>query len=187
MGNNKQADVLMLNDGQGGFSRRDDFPENAWERTRCLAIGDIDADGDLDVVIGTEGANLVPATNKLLVNDGSGGFAVQSAFDANTANDPTARTEAVVLGDVNNDSWLDIVFGNYERPNQLLLNDQSGGFFEVDAFPATNNTFTRAAVLVDANGGIQSSALTRSLAAQRRAGCSCGPAPPVSVQTATST
>ena len=34
----------------------------------------------------------------------------------------------MVVGDVNNDGWLDNIIGSYNHPNELLLNDGTEGF-----------------------------------------------------------
>ncbi len=85
--------------------------------TRSVALGDLDGDGDLDVVAGNNGVSSV-----IYLNDGAAGFTLhQTLLDDNA-------TRSVVLGDVNGDGALDIVMGNYGGVNRLYLNNGSGIF-----------------------------------------------------------
>ena len=82
----------------------------------ALAFGDVDADGDLDLIV----ANM-NSPNELWINNGAGVFNRRSTFDAGG----TAATTAVAFGDVNGDGALDVVFSNTNnQANTLLLNDE---------------------------------------------------------------
>ena len=85
--------------------------------TLAVAFGDLDKDGDADLVIGNFGSD-----NLLLRNDGAGGFSVTTLPGGLNAN-----TTAIGLGDVNNDGFLDIIVGNYNEDNEVLIS--SGGNF----------------------------------------------------------
>ena len=81
-----------------------------------MALGDVDVDGDLDMVLGNDG---YPGQNRLYLNDGTGTFT-----DATVARMPGDNDgiHAVALGDVDDDDDLDIVFGNLYPQNRLYLN-----------------------------------------------------------------
>ena len=112
------SDMLLINDGAGGFSVDTSFQQlvdtslattpSVWG----VAMGDVDGDGDLDVLIGRE-----LKANQLLINDGAGGFSVDASFPGGVAN-----THAVAMGDVDGDGDLDLLIGNNNAANQLLIN-----------------------------------------------------------------
>ncbi|HET9216574.1 MAG TPA: VCBS repeat-containing protein, partial [Terriglobia bacterium] len=70
--------------------------------TTSIALGDVDGDGDLDLVMGNFGA-----PNMLYENDGSGNFTVSRPITTDAD-----MTMAVALGDVTGDGRPDLVVGN---------------------------------------------------------------------------
>lgn len=73
-----------------------------------IAIGDLDRDGDADIVSGNYGDD----TLSILLNDGNGGFVVQPGISFNLAPFPTNNTETirgVKIADMDCDGDLDIV------------------------------------------------------------------------------
>jgi len=86
--------------------------------TTCAAHGDVNGDGDLDVVCGVDGAGALG-----ILSDGSGGFAASSI----TTGSGTATS--VALADVDRDGDLDLIEGLDGGAADLVwLNDGSGGF-----------------------------------------------------------
>ena len=76
--------------------------------TQAMAPGDLDGDGDIDLVEGTE------ESNALYLNRGDGTFEMQEIPGQ-------ADTYGVGVGDMNENGKLDLVFANSEDVNVVLL------------------------------------------------------------------
>jgi hypothetical protein len=84
-----------------------------------VAFGDIDNDGDPDVLV-TNGGNEDIYSSLILINDGSG------RFEFSDMELPCSRWGNVTFGDLNNDGWLDAFLTNFTLPNCVLINDGNG-------------------------------------------------------------
>ena len=138
---------ILINNGTGVFadqtaSRIPAFGTNP--KSFCVAAGDVDDDGDLDVVVndgGTFGGN--PSQAKLLKNDGTGVFtdvtAAQMPVDLYNCQD-------VTLLDYDGDFDLDIALGGKGgtgKRARLYLNNGAGNFSISNALDAvgSGNTY----------------------------------------------
>ncbi len=103
MAANNYAEI-MLNNGDGSFSLNNtDGPFGA--RSNDIALGDMDGDGDLDIV--TAGgfiSNGVQPLSVVFTNDGNGIFTQSQSLGGNGS--------SVAIGDVNGDGDLDIALGS---------------------------------------------------------------------------
>jgi len=141
-------DRIYLNGGFGAFAVATGHLPATFSNTRSIALGDVDGDGDLDVLVGAAGQN------RLGLNNAAGVFA-----DA-TSQLPAAldETRSVALGDVDGDGDLDAFIANGVSPgwqvNSLLLNDGSGFFVDATSqLPLqANNNYTTAVALGDVDG-----------------------------------
>ncbi|HMQ22486.1 MAG TPA: VCBS repeat-containing protein, partial [Planctomycetota bacterium] len=137
---------LYLNDGTGIFSdvTTARLPRVS-DRTTALALGDLDGDGDLDLVVGN-GALTISEQNRLFLNDGTGSFTDVTATRMPANID---STRSVALGDVDGDGDLDLVVGNYGQ-NRLYRNNGAGAFTEatVGSMPPDSD-MTRAVAFGD--------------------------------------
>jgi hypothetical protein len=114
-------DRLWINDGAGSFADQtaQRLPVDS-DQTAALLPGDIDGDGDLDLLKLNRGQELV------LVNDGRGFFSDQTAARF-PASDDSSRGGA--LADLDGDGDLDLAVGNSRgQPVALYLNDGAGVF-----------------------------------------------------------
>ncbi len=137
---------LYLNDGTGTFTdaTATHLPMMGNDPTGSLALGDVDGDGDLDLVLGTAGRwysqwinnkyggywshSLIPSQSRLYLNNGAGVFTDATATHLPGVPD---LTSSLAIGDVDDDGDLDLVFGggSYAAgPNHLFVNNGSGMF-----------------------------------------------------------
>lgn len=102
--------------------------------TTSVAIGDLDGDGDFDLVMGNKGTITTPVANAIFLNTlnfrqtpSPKGFQPSAPTFFGL---PNAVTATVAVGDMDGDGLLDIVAGLYGGPNVVYLNDptQPGNF-----------------------------------------------------------
>jgi hypothetical protein len=109
-----------------------------------VSIGDLDGDGDLDIVLAKGRHD--PYVDKVLLNDGKGHFVTSDLG-------PTAdRTYTAALADLDGDGDLDVVVSN-DAPDQKLLYFNDGkGRFSVAGTWGDPKWSTRNAAIADLNG-----------------------------------
>ena len=123
---------LWINNGNGYFTdetfRLPAYLDCSFDAT----FGDIDGDGDQDIVVANVGYGGLGEVNRLLINDlnNSGTFldGTSSAFTSW----PADITYTVALGDLDADGDLDMVVGNaqYSSPLNRFLQNNGGVFTE---------------------------------------------------------
>ena len=130
--------LLLINGGTGVFSDQTvtRMPNIAMGSSRGQ-FGDVDNDGDLDIVLLNSGANRFAATGRprLFINGGTGIFT-----DASTTQFPTtalAEQMDCVFGDVDNDLDLDLHIATRAsgaNSSQLWINNGAGTFAKLNPF-----------------------------------------------------
>jgi hypothetical protein len=131
-----------------GFAVRRFFGQG--KNLMSAAIGDMDGDGDLDIV----GGSKPPFFNTIYLNDGLGNFVAGSSFGT-----AASFTQGVAVGDLNGDGSLDVVAGNCivpgsfppytctsDAPNALYLNDGAGNFSASRSFGTGSDKTTSVAL-----------------------------------------
>jgi len=134
-----QRNRLFINSGKGVFKEApaSQFPTVA-DNTSCLATGDLDLDGDTDLVI----ANMsyrnqfnakVPGRTRVFLNDGKGSFKEKIGGFPVTAYEPTD----IEIADLDGDRKPDLFMSVYQGPGLLFLGDGKGGFTKASGIPLT--------------------------------------------------
>ncbi len=109
----------------------------------ATALGDLDGDGDLDVVF----ANYDSA-NSIWFNDGTGTFTDSGQNLGNNA------SSDVVVADLDGDGDLDLIVANDGDPNTVWLNDGTGSFVDSGQNLGTEDSLGVAVGDVDGDGDI---------------------------------
>ena len=111
---------VLLNQGDGSLVAHWDLQADSLQIDYSgTAFGDLDGDGDVDV-LDTNGERDRAISATLLFNDGTGQFAPGPAPPV------SAHTAWISLGDVNGDGYLDALVCVVRQPNQVWVNDGKG-------------------------------------------------------------
>jgi len=151
------TDFLYLNDGKGRFTRAGANLTNYTEITADLEFGDLDGDGDLDLVTATTTLTGFPGRDRLYFNNGKGQFT-----DVSATHFPLMReaTFALALADVDGDGDMDVIHANdvdFLNPsspqNVMFINDGHGKFTnQTKLWLPVRYDFTHAVVVGDLDG-----------------------------------
>ncbi len=136
-------DQVWLNDGSGSFTDSGQLLNNTLNGiTSDVELADLDGDTDLDLLVGG------PFAERIWWNDGSGNFldsgqrlGSESVVDS---------TNSLSVGDIDGDSDLDFIVGNYNQPNTVWVNNGFGGF--TDSSQYLGNSETQQVILSDLDG-----------------------------------
>ncbi len=96
--------------------------------SEAVTAGDIDGDGDIDIVVGITGLNEMGTGVALYRNNGDGSFTPPVVVPSGG----TAPTD-VALADLNNDGRLDIIVAHFRSNLIGILTNQGGGTFSSPA------------------------------------------------------
>ena len=118
--------------------------ETTSEDSANVSMGDLDGDGDLDLVL-AKGRH-TPLLDRVLLNDGKGGFVASDLG-------PTAdRTYTAALADVDGDGDLDVLTSNDTPDRKLVYLNNGKGRFTVAGTWGVAEWSTRNAAVADLNG-----------------------------------
>mgnify|MGYP006278587353 CR=1 FL=1 len=87
---------VLLNNGDGTFAMHQ--TDSVYDYPRYMAVGDIEGDGDPDIVVSTHGSNEVV----VMTNEGGGNFTVDSAYAT------SGKMQGIAMADFNRDGILDV-------------------------------------------------------------------------------
>lgn len=144
-------DALYINDGKGNFKKDDLAFQIQYDSKACVAVADIDKDGDLDFFIGN-GANPAsygePTNSFMYLNKGNG------KFDQATASTiyllQLGMLTSAQFADVNGDTWPDLIVTGEWMPIKIFINNK-GKFNAAIDIPASTGLW-QSLYATDING-----------------------------------
>ncbi len=125
-------DKLYLNDGNGHFIKAEYSMPGVFENKSCVAVADVDNDGDTDLFIGNLAGPAkygVPVSSYLFLNDGKAHF-TRSAENFNSFDLLGMVTDAA-FADVDSDGWKDLIVSGEWMPMKIFKNNK-GKFSAID-------------------------------------------------------
>ncbi len=123
---------LYINDGAGFFTDESAGRVGLAARARGIELGDVDRDGDLDMVVAQE----CNQRGLLLINDGTGNFTDETTTRMPTTTMSSSRAQFL---DIDDDNDLDLFFCNgggsrfNTGPSKVFENDGNGFFTDISA------------------------------------------------------
>ncbi|MGJ8663340.1 MAG: FG-GAP repeat domain-containing protein, partial [Marinicella sp.] len=131
-----ERDVILINDGKGQFSKQNAISDetDTFNFSYDLLSGDLDNDGDLDVVktfLGNEDPFNNTFVAEFFINDGAGNFLRHE--------NQLSISRFSHLSDFNNDGYLDLITADYDL--RVYYNDKSGFFQDTAHFHELNFPF----------------------------------------------
>lgn len=144
MGLANQGNRVWLNDGNGVFT--DSGQLLGLDQSSHVALGDLDADGDLDAFV----TNAVSQANRVWVNNGNGFFTTNGQLLG------SHQSTSVALGDVDADGDLDAFVTNQGigQANRVWLNDGNGFFTDSGQLIGSSASHSVALGDLDADGDL---------------------------------
>jgi enediyne biosynthesis protein E4 len=131
------ADRLYLNDGKGNFIKKQNAFTIQYESKSCVAVADVDKDGDMDFFLGNLASPTafgLPKTSYLYLNNGDATFtsAGSQVMELNAIGNVTAAA----FTDINSDGWSDLIVTGEWMPLKIFINNK-GVFKSTDVAAST--------------------------------------------------
>ena len=122
---------VLVGKGDGTFDGGGDYPVGS--NANSVVLGDVNADGKLDVVTANRMSGMSGSVSVLLGN-GDGSFAEHADFAVGSG------PSSMALGDLNGDGRLDVVTGNAMSDSvSVLLGKGDGTFATMVDYPTGDN------------------------------------------------
>ncbi|MEM9546725.1 MAG: FG-GAP-like repeat-containing protein [Bacteroidota bacterium] len=138
----RRINTLYINNGDGTYTERaEDFGLNTGAQTWSVDSGDVDNDGDTDILIGNHAQ-----AHDLMINDGNGHFERRTLIPGGYI----SLNIQSFFCDFDNNGWLDIFFTDFED-SFILFNDEMS-FTRREVAPSGRKAFSGATGDLNSDG-----------------------------------
>jgi hypothetical protein len=114
---------ILLGYGNGSFDDMMTYPQENGSALTSLAVGDVNNDGKLDIVVADLGTNNMI----ILLGYGNGSFATSMTFSTGNNSLPSA----IAIADFNKDDRLDVAVANFASDNVDIFLGYGNGSFTI--------------------------------------------------------
>ena len=140
-----EANYILLSNGDDSF--RQVALSEGTEYSSIIAVSDLNKDGRVDVIIGSkEHDNIID----VLLNKDTGRYIGYIGIPRVIPGD--YETTDIAIADLDGDGLLDLAIGDFQQPNQVLLNKGDGAFEEVKSDISLEGKDTHVVAVGDLNG-----------------------------------
>jgi hypothetical protein len=139
---------VVLGLGNGTFSNQTIYSLGWYSAPSCIVVADLNNDSHLDIIVCNWGNNSI----SIFIGFGDGTFSNETIHPTGENSQP----QSIAIGDLNNDSRLDIVVANYGNSNiSILLGHGNGTFSNVIPYPTGSGSYPMSVAVGDFNNDNQ--------------------------------
>ncbi len=156
------SNQLLLATETGYDDASDRLPDDSTGFTHNAAVGDVDGDGDVDILVANNGGDFMGGAPYLLLNDGAANFTVdQSMLPDRVVSDSDYWPWATDMPDLDADGHVDLLMGGKDDSGQSYIH-WGPDFDEMTVLPTADYFFGfgRAEVISTAVHDIDGDGLT---------------------------